>query len=279
MDQHWRQSGLPFRKMHGLGNDFVVVDARGRSNPITPDLARAIGDRHFGVGFDQLAVILDCGDADAALEFWNADGSLSDACGNATRCVAGLLFAETGKTHLGLRTGRGLLACEDAGGGITRVNMGPPQLDWDAVPLAHAMDTLHLPIDGDPAACGMGNPHCTFFVADAEACDFQARGAEIEHHPLYPNRTNVEFVQVLSQSEIRLRIWERGVGVTLASGSCASAAAVNAARRGLTGRRVSVRVDGGTLEIDWQDDGVWMAGPIAHVFDGVFSDGFLGAIG
>ncbi|MBZ0127593.1 MAG: diaminopimelate epimerase [Rhodobacteraceae bacterium] len=277
MDQHWLNSGLPFRKMHGLGNDFVVVDARGRTDPISPDLARAIGDRHFGVGFDQLAVILDSHDATAALVFWNADGSLSDACGNATRCVAGLLFAETGTTDLTLRTGRGLLACEDAGGGIYRVNMGQPQLDWQEVPLAQATDTLHLPIDGDPSACGMGNPHCTFFVADAEACDFQRRGAEIEHHPLYPRRTNVEFAEVLSEHEIRLRIWERGVGVTLASGSCASAAAVNAARRGLTGRRVTVRVDGGTLEIDWREDGVWMAGPIAHVFDGVFTGEFLGA--
>lgn len=275
MDQNWQKSGLPFRKMHGLGNDFVVVDARGKSNPVTPDLARAIGERHFGVGFDQLAVILDCDDADAGLEFWNADGSLSDACGNATRCVAGLLFQETGKSRLTLRTGRGLLACEDAGGGIYRVNMGPPQLDWHEVPLAREMDTAHLPIDGDPAACGIGNPHCTFFVDDAETCDFPALGAATERHPLFPKRTNVEIVQVLSDHEIRLRIWERGVGVTLASGSCASAAAVNAARRGLTGRRVSVRVDGGTLEIDWRDDGVWMSGPTAHVFDGVFSGAFL----
>ena len=277
MDQNWMTSGLPFRKMHGLGNDFVIVDARGTTSPVSPGLARAIGDRHFGVGFDQLAVIRDATDAEAILDFWNADGSLSDACGNATRCVAGLLFAETGKSSLTLRTGRGTLLCEDAGGGIYRVNMGLPQLGWAEVPLARELDTLKLPIEGAPAACGMGNPHCTFFVDDAENLDFAPLGAEVEHHPLYPKRTNVEFVHVLSDNEIRLRIWERGVGVTLASGSCACAAVVNAARRGLTGRTVTVQVDGGTLEIDWRDDGVWMAGPTAHVFDGVFSPEFLDA--
>ena len=268
---------LSFRKMHGLGNDFVIVDARGGGNPVTPALARALGDRHFGVGFDQLAVILDADDGDgaaAALVFYNADGSLSATCGNATRCVAALLLAETGRTALTLRTERGLLSCEDAGGGLYRVNMGPPQLDWDEIPLAKPLDTLHLPIAGDPVAVGMGNPHCVFFVDDAEEVDLEARGAEIEHHPLFPERTNVEFVQVLAPDEIRLRIWERGTGVTLASGSCSCAAVVAAARRGLTGRRVTVRVDGGVLEIDWRDDGVWLAGPVAHVFDATLAPGF-----
>ncbi|NOX72452.1 MAG: diaminopimelate epimerase [Alphaproteobacteria bacterium] len=275
MEQGMITSGLPFRKMHGLGNDFVVVDARGQGNPITEAIARAIGDRHFGVGFDQLAVILDSACAEARLEFWNADGSLSATCGNATRCIAGLLFQETGKACLTLETERGLLVCEDAGGGIYRVNMGAPQLDWAEVPLAKKTDTLHLPIDGDPVALGMGNPHCVFFVDNAQTVDIAALGTKYEHHPLYPNRTNVEAVQVLSNSEIRLKIWERGVGITLASGSCACASVVAAARRGLTGRKVAVHVDGGTLEIDWRDDGVWMSGPIAHVFNGVFTPEFL----
>lgn len=278
MDQNWLKSGVPFRKMHGLGNDFVVVDARGRSNPVSPAFARAVGERHFGVGFDQLAVILDSDTADARLEFWNSDGSLSAACGNATRCIAGLIFGETGKRDIILQTERGLLAASDQGKGIYSVNMGQPQLDWAEVPLARAMDTLHLPIDGDPVALGMGNPHCVFFVPDAAAVDLETLGAKFEHHPLYPQRTNVEFVQVLSENAIRLKIWERGVGVTLASGSCSCASVVAAARRGLTGRKCTVHVDGGALEIDWRDDGVWMTGPTAHVFDGVFTPAFLSGL-
>ena len=176
MDQNWLKSGVPFRKMHGLGNDFVVVDARGRSNPVSPAFARAVGERHFGVGFDQLAVILDSDTADARLEFWNSDGSLSAACGNATRCIAGLIFGETGKRDIILQTERGLLAASDQGKGIYSVNMGQPQLDWAEVPLARAMDTLHLPIDGDPVALGMGNPHCVFFVPDAAAVDLETLG-------------------------------------------------------------------------------------------------------
>jgi diaminopimelate epimerase len=155
--------------------------------------------------------------------------------------------------------------------------MGAPILDWAGIPLAEEMDTLELPIEGMPVATGMGNPHCTFFVPDAEAIPLAEFGSRYEYHPLFPERTNVEVVQVLSASEIRLRIWERGTGITLASGSCACAAAVATARRGLTGRRVNVRVDGGTLTVDWRDDGVWMTGPTAHVFDGVLTADFLAA--
>ncbi|OWJ78142.1 diaminopimelate epimerase [Haematobacter genomosp. 1] len=270
--------GLPFMKMHGLGNDFVVIDGRGRTAHVTPELARALGDRHRGVGFDQLAVIEAEDGVDARLTFWNADGSLSSTCGNATRCIARFLMDETGKARLALRTERGLLTAEDAGGGLTRVNMGAPLLDWREIPLAEAMDTLHLPIERDPVATGMGNPHCTFFVPDAEAVELERLGPRYEHHPLYPERTNVEFVSLLGPDAIRLRIWERGTGVTLASGSCSCAAAVAAARRGLTGRRVSVHVDGGVLEIDWRDDGVWMTAPTAYVFDGVLTPAFLGAL-
>ncbi|MFD1914255.1 diaminopimelate epimerase [Halodurantibacterium flavum] len=279
MDRNLGTPGLAFMKMHGLGNDFVVIDRRAGGPAVTPALARALGDRHRGVGFDQLAVIDRDADADAALTFFNADGSLSSACGNATRCIARFLMDETGSQALRLRTERGVLIAEDAGGGLTRVNMGVPLLAWDQVPLAQAMDTLHLPIAGDPVATGMGNPHCTFFVEDAEAVDLERLGPEYEHHPLYPQRTNVEFVQVLSRDEIRLRIWERGTGITLASGSCSCAAAVAAARRGLTGRRVTVRVDGGVLEIDWREDGVWMTGPTAHVFDGTLSVAWLETLG
>ncbi len=278
MDGTDPQTRLRFMKMHGLGNDFVVLDARAGGVTVTPALARVLGDRHRGIGFDQLAVIEPDAEAAARLTFRNADGSLSAACGNATRCVARHLMDETGAPALTLRTERGLLACEDAGGGLTRVNMGPPVLDWRAIPLAGDVDTLHLPIEGDPAAVGMGNPHCVFFVEEAEAVDLVAFGHGHETHPLYPERTNVEVVQVLGPDAIRLRIWERGTGVTLASGSCACAAAVSAARRRLTDSKVRVEVDGGTLHVDWRDDGVWMTGPTAHVFDGVLTAAFLAAL-
>ncbi len=277
MDGTDPQTRRRFMKMQGLGNDFVVIDARAGGGAPTPALARALADRHRGVGFDQLAVIEHDAEAAARLSFYNADGSLSAACGNATRCVARFLMDETGRTAVTLRTDRGLLACEDAGGGLTRVDMGLPVFDWRAIPLACEVDPLHLPIPGDPVALGMGNPHCVFFVDDAGAVDLAAFGPAHESHPLYPERTNVEVVQPLGPDAIRLRIWERGTGVTLASGSCSCAAAVAAARRGLTGRAVRVEVDGGTLHIDWRDDGVWMTGPTAHVFDGVLTPDFLAA--
>ena len=262
---------LPFMKMHGLGNDFVVVDDRGRATSrVTADLARAIGDRHRGVGFDQLAVLTDSDTSDVRLTFWNSDGSLSDACGNATRCIARHLMDETGATDLTLTTGRGTLLARDTGEGQVSVNMGQPQTEWAEIPLARDLDTLHMPIEGDPVATGMGNPHCTFFVDDAEAVDLATRGAEIEHHPLYPQRTNVQFAHLVGPDHLRMRVWERGVGVTLASGSSSCATAVAAARRGLTGRKVRIDLDGGTLHIDWRDDGVWMTGPTAHVFDGTW---------
>ena len=267
-----RPAPLPFMKMHGLGNDFVVIDARagrpGAGAPAGAALARAMGDRHRGIGFDQLAVVTDDAEADAALAFWNADGSASAACGNATRCVARHLMGPSGA--LALRTERGVLACRDAGGGLTSVNMGAPMTGWREVPLAREADTLRLPIAGEPVATGMGNPHCTFFVDDAEAADLPAIGAAHEAHPLFPERTNVQVAQVLGPDRIRARVWERGVGVTLASGSSACAVAAAAARRGLTGRRVAVVLDGGTLEVDWRADGIWTTGPTAHPFDGVW---------
>ena len=266
--------GLPFMKMHGLGNDFVVFDARAEGIDVTPAMAQAIGHRQFGVGFDQLAVITR-GTGDAHLTFYNSDGSLSAACGNATRCIARYLMDDTGRDSLHLTTARGDLAAKDAGGGLTSVNMGHPQLKWDEVPLAREMDTLHLPIDGDPTATGMGNPHCTFFVADAETVNLSDLGPRAEHDPLYPERTNVQVAQIVGPDHIRMRVWERGVGVTLASGSSSCATAVAAARRGLTGRAVRIDLDGGTLHIDWREDGVWMTGPTMHVFSGSLTPAFL----
>lgn len=270
-------NALPFMKMHGLGNDFVVLDGRARDIAVSTPLVRAIGDRRTGVGFDQLALI-ETGEADAHLTFWNADGSTSAACGNATRCIAKFLMRETGKTALHLTTQRGALYATDAGGGLVSVNMGHPQIRWDEIPLIEAMDTLELPIEGGPTATGMGNPHCTFFVEDAEAVPLDRFGPRYEHHPLYPDRTNVQVAQILGPDHIRMRVWERGAGVTPSSGSSSCATAVAAARRGLTGRQVRIDLDGGMLHIDWREDGVWMTGPAMHVCDGVMTADFLDAI-
>ncbi|WP_456391286.1 diaminopimelate epimerase [Profundibacter sp.] len=274
-------NSLPFMKMHGLGNDFVVIDARGDSRGVqdivTPNLARALGNRHTGVGFDQLAVITN-GTGDAHLTFYNADGSLAGACGNATRCIARHIMDETGQSHLHLTTNRGDLYAVDAGERLTSINMGQPLLMWNEVPLAREIDTLELPIEGAPTATGMGNPHCTFFVADAMAVDLPTFGAKHEHHSLFPERTNVQVASIIGKGHIRMRVWERGVGITLASGSSSCATAVAAARRGLTGRKVRIDLDGGTLHVDWRKDGVWMTGPTAHVFSATLTAEFLKAV-
>ena len=262
--------GMRFMKMHGAGNDFVVIDQRFGGPAVTTGLARALGDRHRGVGFDQLAVIEEDEEAAARLTFFNPDGSVSSACGNATRCIARHLMNEQGIKALSLRTERGLLVCEDAGDGLARVNMGTPLLDWREIPLVEAMDTLRLPLDGDPVATGMGNPHCTFFVENADAVDLATRGRDIENHPLFPERTNVQFAHLIGENHLRMRVWERGVGVTLASGSSSCAVGVAAHRRGLTRRSVTIELDGGTIEVDWRDEGVWRTGPTAHVYDGIW---------
>jgi len=262
-------TSLPFLKMHGLGNDFVVIDGRGGKSVPSVETVRAMGDRNRGVGFDQLAVILNDDGADAFIRFYNADGSEAGACGNATRCVADLLLRETGADALVLRTERGLLPCQRAGD-LIRVNMGQPVEDWAAIPLARDVPLDDLPLQGAPSAVGMGNPHCVLFVDDAEAAAITEIGPMLENDPLYPERTNVEFVQVLDEHTLRQRTWERGAGITLACGSGACAVAVAAHRRGLTQRAVTIHLDGGELQLDWRDDGVWMTGPVAYVFDAVW---------
>lgn len=270
--------GLPFMKMHGAGNDFLVIDSRGREAVTTPELARALGDRNRGVGFDQLAEIRDSDSADFALDFWNNDGSRAGACGNATRCVSDYMMRQLGRDDVTLVTARGSLRALRRADGLVSVNMGQPQRDWAEVPLSHQADTLHLPLPGDPAAIGMGNPHCVFFVPDAEAVDVAGEGARFETDPLFPQKTNVEFAGLIAPDHLRMRVWERGAGITLACGSGACATAVAAHLRGLTGRRVVLDLDGGQLEIDWREDGVWMAGPVAHVFDGVLTPAFLASV-
>ena len=270
--------GLPFLKMHGLGNDFVVLDARIRPLALSEGTIRAIGDRHLGVGFDQLAVIEPPrrADADCFLALYNADGSATGACGNATRCVASLLLRETGKTLVGIETPAGLLTAWDAGNGLYGVNMGPARLDWRDIPLARSADTLALPVADigldAPVGVSMGNPHAVFFVPEVEALDIERLGRVIEHDPLFPERTNVEFAQVTGPDRIRMRVWERGTGITMACGSGACATLVAAARRGLTGRSADILLDGGVLSIAWRDDGhVLMTGPVTLSFTGMLA--------
>ena len=276
-----RDIGLPFVKMHGLGNDFVVLDGRERLGEVTPDIVRRLADRRTGVGFDQLALIQGYaghGGCDASLLFWNADGSSSATCGNATRCIARLLMEEgEGRGSVRLHTDAGELHAEDAGDGLTAVNMGAPGLAWSDVPLSREMDTLSLPIDGDPCATGMGNPHCTFFVESAEAVALEEFGPRHERHELFPQRANIQVASVSGPNCLRVRVWERGAGVTPASGSSSCAVAVAAIRRGLADGPVRIDLDGGSLEIEWRDDGVWATGPTARVFDGVVPDAWLEA--
>lgn len=265
---------IPFMKMHGLGNDFVIVDSRISPIQISAQIAQGLGDRHRGVGFDQLAVINDSSDADVALSFYNSDGSTAAACGNATRCIAQYEMDRLQVDSLSMITERGLLAAQRYGDMVS-VNMGHPMLDWDKIPLARPLDTLRLPLDGAPTATGMGNPHCTFFVENAEAVDLAQLGPIFENDPLFPERTNVQFAHVVGKNLLRMRVWERGVGMTLASGSSSCATAVAAVRLGLTGRKVEIQLDGGMIYIDWRDDGVWMTGATLHVFDGVLTTQFL----
>jgi diaminopimelate epimerase len=265
---------VAFRKMHGLGNDFVVLDARAQALPVTPAVARGVGDRHRGIGFDQLIVMEPPpSGADVFMRILNPDGSEAGACGNATRCIASLVADEARRDRVVVRTIAGDLPVERLPGGLWRADMGPARLGWRDVPLAREMDTLHLPIAlgpvSDPAACSMGNPHATFFVPDLDAVDVATLGPQLEHHPLFPDRANIGFAQVLSPERIRLVMWERGAGMTLACGSGACATIVNAHRRGLTGRRATVDLPGGPLEMEWREDGhVLMTGPVATAFHG-----------
>ena len=297
-------TGLPFIKMHGLGNDFVVIDARrdpAAAQAVGPAQARAIADRRTGVGCDQLIVLEAPPDAgatdvaDAFMRIRNADGGEVDACGNATRCIGALLLAETGRETARIRTAAGLLtvarAARDGAGAADRdgdgagtdlvtVDMGEPRFEWDRIPLSVETDTLHLDLArgplADPAAASMGNPHATFFVDDAESLPISVLGPELETDPIFPERANIGVAQILAPDRMRLRVWERGAGLTPACGTGACAAAVNAARRGLAGRRMTVVMDGGELTIDWRaDNRVYMTGPAATSFTGTLDAALL----
>ena len=275
-------SGTPFVKMHGLGNDFVVFDARERALLLDDAHARAIADRHTGVGCDQLLVMErpKNPNADVFMRIRNADGDEVEACGNGTRCIAAALMHETGKRHVTIETVAGLLEASDAGAARVTVDMGSARLLWREIPLARECDTLHVPLTlgplSDPVATNMGNPHATFFVPDAEAVDIATLGRELEYHLMFPERANIGVASLIAPDRLRFRVWERGVGITVACGTGACAAGVAAARRGLTGRKVTVVADGGPLEIEWRADGhVLMTGPVAVSFTGTLDPALL----
>lgn len=264
----------PFVKMNGLGNDFVVVEARDRPFAPTEDQVRAICDRARGEGCDQLIAIEQAPRGGAFMRVWNADGGQVETCGNALRCVGWLLMQASGLDQARIDTAGGPTRAFAAGDRRVSVDMGPPRLDWTEIPLAEAMDTRGIelqigPIDDPvlhtPGAVSMGNPHVVFF-ADREFDDGFVRGSGslLEHHPILPEGANIGFARVLGPDRIRLRVWERGAGLTKACGTGACAALVAASRKGLTGRRAVLELDGGELEVEWRDDDghVWMTGPV-----------------
>ena len=271
--------GRPFLKMNGLGNDFVVVEAREAPFTPTQDEVRAITDRERGIGCDQLIALEPDARADVFMRIWNADGGEVAACGNATRCVGWLLTEGKPFTKVVIETLAGPLFAERLGPTTVRVDMGEPGLDWRDVPLAEPMDTRGIelqvgPIDNPvlhtPGCVSMGNPWVVFFVPDAGAAPVEKVGSMIEHHHLFPERVNVGFAEIKARDRIRLRVWERGVGVTKACGTGACAALVTAARRGLTGRTATLELDGGELQIEWakDDSHVYMTGPIELEYAG-----------
>lgn len=267
---------LPFYKMHGLGNDFVVLDARRTPVELEPAQMRRIADRHRGVGFDQLVRISHTPGADARIEFFNSDGTRAGACGNGTRCAARLLFGETPGRTLRLMVGSRLLEAERLADGRISVIMGEPALDWRDIPVAEPCDTADMPLSFEdlphPVGVSMGNPHAVFIVPDLEAVEIARVGPLLERHPFFPDRANIGFAQLLDPERIRLKVFERGAGVTLACGSGACAALVATVRRGLVRERARVILDGGELEIAWRPgEPVTMTGAATLSFEGVLS--------
>lgn len=271
---------IHFKKMNGLGNDFAMIDARSRAAPMSPAVASAIASRADGVGCDQVIVLEPSRAADVFMRILNADGSEVSACGNASRCVAALLQPELGRRRLTIETRAGVLDAEVLAGGLVTVDMGVPRFHWDEIPLSEPFEdtraielTYTLP-DGRalerPSVVNVGNPHCIFWVEDAESYDLASFGGELEHHPLFPERANISLAEVTNERALSLRVWERGTGITRACGTAACAAAVAAGRTGRTGRRVEVGLPGGALSIEWREDSdrILMTGPTEFEFEG-----------
>ena len=261
---------IPFVKMHGLGNDFVVIDGRGAQLPaMAAGPVAALGNRTTGIGFDQLIVLEDSSEADFAMRIYNSDGGEVESCGNASRAIA-LLHGKPAK----VMTDGGLIALEPSEGGAT-VDMGVPRFGWEEIPLAYAMDTANMPVGWDglenPITVNVGNPHVVFFVADCDAIELETLGPQIENDALFPERINVNVATVETRSRIRLHVWERGAGLTRACGTGACATAIAAMKRGLVDRAVTVSLPGGELSIEWSAQGhMLMSGPATESFRGEF---------
>lgn len=264
---------VPFIKMHGLGNDFVVLDARADPlPPISNAVAAALADRHTGIGCDQVILLQSSDVADFAMRIFNADGGEVEACGNASRAVALLHGAKAA-----VETGGGIIHIEPVGHGA-RIDMGTPEFEWEAIPLAYAMDTLNMPVAWEgldqPASVNVGNPHVVFFVEDCDAVPLDRLGPQIETDPLFPAGINVNVATIESPEAIRLRVWERGAGLTRACGTGACATAIAAMRRGLVGRETRVALPGGALTVEWNEAGrIIMTGPASESFRGTFDWG------
>ncbi len=266
-----------FKKMHGLGNDFVVLDSRKKPLPLTPKTLQQIANRKTGIGCDQVIVLEPPRGkgADVFMRIINADGTEVNACGNATRCVAWELSAEKKQNHITIQTGAGLLECEIAGDNLVSVDMGAAKLDWRDIPLQAACDTAEIPLEipgadlPKPIGVNVGNPHAVFFINNVEFFDVAKWGPQIETHKMFPEKTNVEFVQILDRGRVRMRVWERGAGITDACGTGACATVVAAVRKNLTDRKIEVLMDGGRLIVEYLRDGhVMMTGPVALSFSG-----------
>lgn len=273
---------LDFIKMHGLGNDFVIFDCTEREHTFSKEDVINISNRRTGVGCDQILVIENAqSSADIFMRIYNSDGSTAQACGNGTRCVARLFMDKTDIDSCVIETVAGLLKCSKASNALINVDMGEPLLKWDQIPLAHECDTMNLGIAdgplGNPVAVNVGNPHVVFFVDDLSKIDIQKIGSEVERHVLFPERTNVEFVQVISSEQLRVKVWERGAGITQACGSGACASIVASVLRGKSGRSAEIILDGGILTLHWResDRHIIMEGPAEYVFHGIlnFSSG------
>lgn len=270
-------TAIPFTKMDGLGNDFVIIDNRAGNVRPTADQIVALGNRKTGVGFDQLIMLEKSDKVAVKILFFNADGSKAGACGNGSRCTGKLLMDQIRSNFIQMEApdGRILTASRETPDGLVTVNMGPPRLLWNEIPLAKNTDTLAVKIlSGLPDACcvSMGNPHAVFFVDDVERFDVAEFGPKVETHALFPERTNVEFAQVLSPDLIRMRVWERGTGITEACGTGACATLVAAVRRGLSADKAEIKMDGGSLFIEWKNHtDILMTGKTHCAFTGVYN--------
>lgn len=267
---------ISFTKMHGLGNDFIIIDLRLHPYIISAKAIKKLSDRFIGIGCDQFVTIGESVECDSMVRFYNADGTESGACGNATRCVGFLEMYRTGKNEVLLETIAGILRVESSENGLIKVHMGEARTNWKEIPMLEEVDTLSIDSlehqkHGVPAAVNIGNPHCIFFVDQFDGVNVEETGREIENHQLFPEKTNVEFVKIISNNEIEMRVWERGVGETKACGTGACAAAFVAFRRGYIGNEVSVKLPGGVLFIEITDNGeILMTGPTKISFTGTF---------